>query len=58
MEILGGEETNGEVVIIYYHQLVCRQTHCKSGGSKIETYFTKIVFYTVDYDICICFLII
>jgi len=27
--------------------------HCISGGSKIETYFTKIVFYTVDYDICI-----
>jgi len=29
--------------------------HCKSGRSKIETYFTKIVFYIVDYDICICF---
>jgi len=27
--------------------------HCISGGSKIETYFTKIVFYTVEYEICI-----
>jgi len=32
--------------------------HCKSGGSKIETYLTKIVFYTVEYDICICYLTI
>ena len=35
-----------------------RIPHGKSGGSKIETYFTKIVFNTVDYDICICFLAI
>ena len=28
--------------------------HCKRGGSKIETYFTKIVFYTVEYDFCFC----
>ena len=29
--------------------------HCKSGGSTIESYFTKMVFYTVDYDFCICY---
>jgi len=32
-----------------------KELHCKSGGSKIQTYFTKIAFYTVEYDICICY---
>jgi len=43
---------------------LCRQTHphffthCKSGVCRIETYFTKIVFNTVEDDFCIRYLTI